>query len=72
MIRILEKINTFLVSLKFSYKEEMSQINLLDNLPQPFIYRGFKIIFYISVFSEMGVPFLIYITDNQLLRKIQF
>ena len=42
----LSRINTFSVSLKFSYKEKMSQINLLDNLPQSFIYRGFKIIFY--------------------------
>ena len=46
MIRLLEKINTPSVSLKFSYKEKMSQINLLDNLPQSFIYRCFKIIFY--------------------------
>lgn len=42
----LEKINTFTVSLKFSYKEILSQDIYTRYLPQSFIYRCFKIIFY--------------------------
>lgn len=42
----LSRINTFYVSLKLSYKEILSQDIYTRYLPQVFIYRGFKIIFY--------------------------